>query len=139
MRWLEKLWKKIRKWWKKRSKHKPRKVQNVRTEITMTKNVTLSWDLPTERTGGGALPIEDIQDTRIEMSADGGANYGDLARILPVEAQEVFVPDLEPGEWHFRITVLDDNDKVSAPHIEIATVLDDSPPNPVSNVVTTQT
>lgn len=105
----------------------------------MTKNVTVTWDLPTERTGGALLPVSEIRDTIVEISADGGAIFRPLDTVLPTDPQQVFVPDLEPGSWEFLITVFDTLGQASAPHIEPVTVIDDSPPNPVSNVQVTQT
>lgn len=124
---------------KPRKVHKPRKIQNVRMEFdAMTKSLRVTWDLPTERTGGGALPVAEIRDTIVEISADGGANYTALLPVSPGLPQEVFVPDLEVGSWQFRMTVFDITDQQSAPHIEVHVIVDDSPPNPVSNVVVTE-
>ena len=105
----------------------------------MAKNVTLTWDLPTERSGGGALPLDEIEHTVVEMSADGGSNYTALPPVLPTDPQEKFVPDLEAGDWHFRLTVVDTLGQASPPAPWVETVVDDSPPNPVTNIQSTQT
>lgn len=142
MRWLDELWRDIQKWWDKlwkKKPNKPRKVDNVQTEIDMAKNVTVTWDLPTERTGGASLPLSEIDRTEVELSADGGVSFISLATVDPTDAQQAFVPDMEVGDWHFRITVFDLLGQNSAGHTEIVTVIDDSPPNPVSNVQVTQT
>ena len=68
----------------------------------MAKDVQVTWDLPTSRTGGGLLPVEDIRETQVEMSADGGANFTPLTSVAPDGTQEVNVPELEAGAWHFR-------------------------------------
>lgn len=105
----------------------------------MAKDVTIAWDLPTTRTGGGELRPEDILETRPEMSADGGSNYTALPPVFPTDAQEVVVPDLDPGNWHFRFVLVDILDQESAPAHWVETVLDESPPNPIENIRSTQT
>lgn len=104
----------------------------------MTKNVTVAWELPTTRQAGAPLPISEIDHTLVELSADVGANFIDLAQVQPTDPQQVFVPDTEVGEWHYRISVIDTNGKQGVPHIEVVTVVDDSPPNSVVNVTVTQ-
>ncbi len=104
----------------------------------MTKDVTVTWDLPTTRTGGGELQPEDVLETRPEMSADGGSNFTSLPPVPPNVPQEVNVPDLEPGNWHFRFVLVDTLGQESAPASHIVTVLDESPPNPVENIQSTQ-
>lgn len=105
----------------------------------MSKNVTVRWVLPTTRQGGGELLPEDIQHTRAELSADGGANFSELDLVAPDVAQEVFVPDMEVGEWHFRFTVFDKLGQKSPPANYVETVADDSPPNPVTDITSEQT
>ena len=58
--------------------------------------------------------------------------------MLPTEPQQVFVPDQEPGEWHYRFTVFDTLGQTSGPSIEIVTVIDDSPPNQITDITVTQ-
>ena len=103
----------------------------------MAKNVTIVWTLPTTREGGGALNENDIQHVLPAMSADGGANFTALAPVTPGEIQQVFVPDLEVGEWIFRFIVVDTDGQSSDVHEEPVEVLDDSPPNPISDVTVT--
>jgi hypothetical protein len=104
----------------------------------MTKNVTVGWKLPIVRQGGATLPPDEIQHVLPEMSADGGASFGNLAVVLPADPQLVRVPDMEPGEWHFRFTVLDTLGQSSPVHDEVVTVIDDSPPGPITDVTVTQ-
>jgi len=104
----------------------------------MSKNVTVGWTLPTTRVGGAVLSPDEIERVQVELSADGGANFTDLSNIAPTDPQQVFVPDMEPGEWHFRFTVFDTLGQNSAPAIEIVTVVDDSPPNTVTDITVTQ-
>ena len=105
----------------------------------MAKDVTITWDLPTTRTGGGELRPEDILEVRPEMSADGGLNYTPLPAVFPTEAQEIMVPDLDAGNWHFNFVLVDILDQESAPAHHIETVADESPPNPIENIQSTQT
>ena len=105
----------------------------------MSKNVTLTWELPTTRTGGGDLPLDEIAETQVAMSADGGANYTPLPPVPPTDPQEKFVPDLEAGDWHFQFVVVDTLGQSSPPANHVETVADDSPPGPVTNISGTQT
>jgi hypothetical protein len=136
--WFEDLWKDIQKWWRKQKTKKPRKIENIRSYV-MAKDVTITWDLPTTRTGGGVLLPEDILETRPEMSADGGANFNSLPPVPPDVPQEIMVPDLDPGNWHFRFVLVDTLGQKSAPAPWVETVVDESPPNPIENIQSTQT
>ena len=102
----------------------------------MTKNVTLTWDLPIIKESGGPLPPTEIDFTLIEL--DAGAGFGELIQILPTDAQSAFVPDMDPGDWSFRVTVIDTRGVGGVPHVEAFTVVDESPPGTVTNVVVTQ-
>lgn len=104
----------------------------------MSKNVTVAWTLPTTRTGGGPLPPEEIAHVRASLSADGGATFTPLANVAPADPQQVFVPDMEIGQWHFQLIVVDTLGQDSAPHLEVVDVIDDSPPGPVTGVTVTQ-
>jgi len=105
----------------------------------MAKNVTVSWKLPTKRVKGGDLKPEDIRHVRVELSADGGAGFTELVLVLPTEEQKASVPELEAGDWHFRMTVVDTLGQKSEPVVHIETVLDESPPMPVTDITSTQT
>lgn len=135
---MKDVWKAITNWFKGKPK-KPSKVTDITSEIDMSKNVTVRWVLPTTRQGGGELLPADIEHTRAELSADGGANFSELDLVAPDVAQEVFVPDMEVGEWHFRFTVFDKLGQKSPPANHVETVADDSPPNPVTDITSEQT
>ena len=105
----------------------------------MAKTVTLTWELPVERESGGPATIDDISAVIVEMSADGSATWTEINVLLPTDPQTVSVPDLEPGEWGFRIICVDADDRPGLPYIHVETVVDDSPLMPVTNVVATQT
>lgn len=100
----------------------------------MPKTVTGTWTLPTTRTGGAALPVEELDYASVEMSADSGANFTEINRIPAADPQTVTVPDLEPGEWQFRVRVMDRLGQLSAPVPSAVTVVDDSPPGPVTDL-----
>lgn len=134
MQWLKKIWQRIRKWWKKRRKHKPSKIENLFLEIIMPKTVRGTWALPTTRTGGAALPVEELDYALVEMSADSGANFVEINRIPATDPQEVVVPDLEPGEWQFRVRPMDRLGQLGAPVLEAVMIVDDSPPGPVTDM-----
>lgn len=104
----------------------------------MAKNVTVAWELPTTRIEGGPLAPADVQHVQVQLSADGGVNYADLATVLPADPQQVFVPDMEIGTWLFRIRVQDTLGQFSVWHEEQVSVIDDSPPQTVTNVTVTQ-
>ena len=104
----------------------------------MAKDVNVAWDLPTTRQGGGDLPLDEIAETRVGLSADGGANFTPLAPVPPTAVQEVNVPELEVGDWHFQMIVVDTLGQPSPPANHIETVADDSPPNPVENIRSSQ-
>ena len=70
-------------------------------------DVRLRWTWPTSR-GGKPLPLTDIAHARIEISADGGVNYGQLAQVPATAPTASFIQtELEPGTWFFRVTVVD--------------------------------
>lgn len=105
----------------------------------MAKNVTITWDLPTQREGGSVLTPIEIDFVQVNMSADGGATPTELARLSPADPQQVFIPDLEIGSWWFQIRVMDTLGQFDrTPHIETVVVEDDSPPESVTNVQVTQ-
>ena len=103
----------------------------------MTQNITINWDLPLTRRDGGALLLDEIDRTEIEVSVDGGANFTTLVIVQPDDAQTVMVPDAEVGEWHFRFFIFDTLGQAGVPHTEVVEVRDTSPPGAVINVQVT--
>ncbi len=101
------------------------------------KTVSGTWSLPTTRVEGGPLPVDEIQESIVEMSADSGANFTEIARIPAAQQQAIDVPDLEFGEWIFRISIVDTDGRVGNPYEEVVMVSDTSPPGLVTNVVFT--
>ena len=100
----------------------------------MAKNITINWEHPDSRRDGGAAGPEDVRETFVEVSADGGATFTPLATVQPTDPQTVTVPDAEVGEWHFTIMPVDTDGQDGATHLEVVTVPDDSPLNAVRNV-----
>jgi hypothetical protein len=138
--WLKDLWKDIqkafRKWFK--GKKKPHKVKDITSETNMAKDVTVRWVLPTTRTGGGDLPLDEIQETIASMSADGGSNYTEIGRVPPTDPQEITQTELDPGDWHFQLVLKDTLGQSSAAAHYVHTVADDSPPNPVTDITSSE-
>ncbi len=100
----------------------------------MTKNIQLTWGLPTTRVAGGPLDSAEILSVEVLISADAGLNYVALVDRLPTEAQELFIPDQDWGEWWFRFIVHTTDNKSSANLDFPVTVPDDSAPETVVNV-----
>lgn len=90
-------------------------------------NVRVTWTLPTTRESGKPLDPAAIQHVRVDISADGGANYAEFGAYTP-DVLETVVQDLEPGDWAFRGTVVDSADRESAPKVGFITIVDASPP-----------
>ena len=96
------------------------------------KNATVSWDLPTTRESGFPLDPADIQGVEVSLSADGGASFSVLNTVAPPET-ELLVPDLEIGDWAFRLVVVDTNGKRSADVDALFNVPDETAPSAVVN------
>jgi len=92
------------------------------------KNILITWVLPTTRQQGGPLPITDIQDVKIELSADGGANFSSVGTfttdILEAPVNDLPVSDQYVVRGWATDTSGQDGDDVDVPF----TVDDDSPP-----------
>ena len=66
-------------------------------------NVKATWSLPT--VNSSQRPIAKVT---VELSADNGANYRPVADVLPADAQEISLSDVDPGNTYvFRLTVVD--------------------------------
>lgn len=90
-------------------------------------NLRIQWVLPTVRQSGLPLPVEEIANVRIDLSADGGQSYGEIGVYAP-NILETIVQDLEPGEWFVRGTVVDVQNRQSTPVSSSIVIADDSPP-----------
>ena len=97
------------------------------------KNVNIAWELPTTRESGFPLDIADIQHVEVSMSADLGNNFVVINTIAP-PTLDITVPDLEIGDWIFRLVVVDTADKRSADVDVSVNVPDETNPSSVVNV-----
>lgn len=77
-------------------------------------NVRVLWALPTTRESGKPLNPADIRHVRVEVSADGGANYAPVGDFPPT-VLDTTVTDLDFGTWTFRGLVVDTQGRVSPP------------------------
>ena len=107
------------------------------------KNALLTYNLPTTRTSGQDAPVTEIRHVEISLSADLGVNFGVLSNVTPflpdgvTPLRELFVPDLEIGDWVFRFVVVGNDDTRSADLDFPVLVPDDTPFNTVLNVAVT--
>lgn len=99
------------------------------------KNMRVTWDLPTARTGGGALAVADILHVELSLSADGGDNFSSLGEVVSADPQEFSAADLDLGGYIVRLVVVLIDELRSVAVDTPFEVLDDSPPNGVVNVV----
>lgn len=94
----------------------------------MTKNILIRWVLPTTRQLGGPLPIEDIRDSDIELSADAGLTYVPIGTFLNT-VLEVPVADLPFSDQYIARGRSTDITNQPGNWFEVPfTLSDDSPP-----------
>ena len=98
------------------------------------KTITLSWNLPVVRVSGLPLAAEDIEQVAVEISADQGANWAPLNTVLAEDPQELPVPDLEAGDWRFKFVAEDTEGRKSTSTEFVASIADESPPGPVTDI-----
>lgn len=101
------------------------------------KNVTVTWDLPTELTDGTFLSEADILHVKVDMSADAGDNWSELDIILADAEQKVFIPELEKGDWTVALTVVLIDGRESQVVPVPFNVPSAAPPNEVANIQVT--
>lgn len=97
----------------------------------MAKSATVSWDLPKVRESGLPLKPGDIQGVEVALAVIG-ADFTVL-NIVPAPELELLVPDLEAGDWAFRLVCLDIADRRSAEVAVPFTIPDETPPGLVTN------
>lgn len=96
------------------------------------KDAIFTWVLPTEREEGGPLLPEDIAHVQLELSADGGANWTELAPVPPTQLTQA-ANNLIIAEWLVRGFVEDKLGQRSRNPQETAfSVVDDSPPGGIT-------
>lgn len=92
------------------------------------KTALISWMLPTTRQEGAPLPVGEIQDVTIKLSADGGANFSDVGVFTP-DVLEVPVADLPSSDQYVVRGFATDTAGKGGSVIDVPFVIaDDSPP-----------
>lgn len=105
----------------------------------MTKNVTISWDLPTVRDDGSPLSVGDITEVQVSIRVDNpSAPWTSVGAVTPLSPQDFTAGDVDVGDWEYRLVVVDTKGKESAPVDTKFTVVSDAIPGGVTNVVITQ-
>ena len=97
------------------------------------RNAIVSYDLPTTRQSGLPLDPADIAGVEVSLSADGGANFAVLDTVAP-PATSLEQTELEPGDYMFRLIVIDTNGRRGNPVDEPFAIPDDTAPGEVTNV-----
>lgn len=94
----------------------------------MSRNVKVSWILPTVRQDGSPLAVTDIENVAIGMSTTGQeGSYVEIGKYL-TDTLETVVNELETGTWYFTGVVTDKAGRVSRPVFGQITIGSDSPP-----------
>ena len=95
------------------------------------RDVTLTWQFPTQRVSGGALDPNDIQGVELGIRAQGIPDYTLLAQV-DAPATEFQQSELDFGTYGFSCVVVLKNGQRSAAAEIVVDVADNSPPRPVS-------
>ena len=101
----------------------------------MARNVNVSWAYPTTRESGLPLNPADIGGMTLELSVDN--TTWSLYNTFAANVVSTVVPELSPGEWFFRGTVLDTAGRASQPLVSSVVIPDETPPGPLANLVVT--
>ena len=98
------------------------------------RNVEILWEILPTRNDGSVLDVAtEVASVEVSSSSDGGTTFNVLANVVPADPQE-HTESVAPGDWIFRLVVVDTNGLRSAAHDEPFTVVDE-PPSGVTNVV----
>lgn len=100
----------------------------------MSKTVVLTWDLPTTRKEGGPLALDEISNTEVQISLDGGTNFVNLDFVDSIAPQTIQGGDLQFGTYFFRFIVNSTDGQSSDPLDFPVDVPDASVPGQVVNV-----
>jgi hypothetical protein len=78
----------------------------------MSNGIRWSFKWPEIDANGDPLPRSEIKHLFTQMSLNGGADYAPLAFVVPAplpapNAGEVFVPNMPPGVYLFKFSVVD--------------------------------
>lgn len=98
----------------------------------MTKNATVHWVLPTIRESGLPLDPADIQGEEVSLAIAGAPSS--VLDVVPPDTLELFVPDLEVGDWIFTLVCIDIKGERGAAYDELFTIPDETPPGVVTGV-----
>lgn len=98
----------------------------------MTQNATVHWVLPTTRGSGELLIPSDIQGVEVSLAIAGAPSS--VLNLVPPDTLELFVPDLEIGNWIFTLVCIDTKDLRGPPYDEPFNVPDETPPGLVTGV-----
>lgn len=101
------------------------------------KTVTLTYELDLTLTDGEAIAIGDILHVKIELSGDAGANWAEIDLIASDAEPKSVVPEMEKGDWAFRLTVVLTDGRRSKATVVPFNVPSDAPPSEVANVAVT--
>lgn len=98
----------------------------------MARDVNVSWAYPTTRESGLPLDPADLAGMTLELSVDNAT--WSLYNTFAANVANTVVPELSPGEWFFRGTVLDTDGRSSSPLVASVVVPDETPPGPLANL-----
>lgn len=98
----------------------------------MARDVNVSWAYPTTRESGLPLDPADLAGMTLELSVDNAT--WTLYNTFTANVVSTVVPELSPGEWFFRGTVLDTDSRSSSPLVASVVVPDETPPGPLANL-----
>ncbi len=98
----------------------------------MNKNATINWVLPTHRGSGELLDPADIKGVEVSLAIAGAPSS--VLNVVPPDTLELFVPDLEMGDWLFTLVCIDTKNSRGPEHDEPFTVSDETPPGAVTDV-----
>ena len=101
----------------------------------MTKNATVHWVLPTVRGSGEPLDPAEIQGVEVSLAIAGAPSS--VLNTVPPDTLELFVPDLEIGNWIFTLVCIDTVAARGPAHDEPFTIPDETPPGIVTGVSVT--
>jgi hypothetical protein len=101
----------------------------------VARNVNVTWDLPTTRADGSALPVEEILHTRVEIAiAIADPVFSFSGEVLSGAVQEFPIADVDTGDWIVRLTVVDTGNREATP-VDTPFNIPVSNPGGVTNVL----
>lgn len=102
------------------------------------KNIIIVWILPAVRQLGGPLPVEEILNAEIEMSADAGGSFSSVGSF-PTSQLSVPVADLPiSNQYVVRGRAIDTDNQPGNWFAQAFSIVDDSPPGDLVVGITIQ-